>query len=242
MNNIQKLEEKVLKKDKEAIYELGKIYLQGTNGVNKNINKALDLFKQGASLSDINCIYEYAMLHLNKDTNIFNIDQGIKLLEKISENHTMASYQLGKIYFYGFGKNKDMIQAEKFFRNSSDDSKEAAYFCGLIWENEFIELNKVDEAFYFYKKAAEQGSIESIYKCGYFYYHGIEDYLEVNLDKSIEFLKISSKENHKPSIRLLAKIYIELATYLLSLNEDDDNSVIVLEQIKNHLNYDILGE
>lgn len=238
--DLKKLEEKVLKKDKEAMYELGKIYLNGTNGVNKNINKALELFKQGASLSNYDCIYEYAMLHLNQDTNIFNLEQGIKLLEKISEHHIDASFQLGKIYFYGFGKNKDLIQAEKFFRIAANgDNKEAAYLCGFIWENEFLDFKKIDEAFHFYQKAAKLGHLESIYKCGYYHYYGIDDLLNIDIDMSINFLKIAANLNHKGSLKLLAKIYIELSLNLLSKNIDDESSNIVLEQIKN-IDYNLL--
>lgn len=240
--DIQKLEERVLKKDKEAIYELAKIYLHGSQGVNKNINKALDLFKQGATLGELNCIYEFAMLHLNKDTNIFNIDQGIKLLEKAADlNHLPASFQLGKIFFYGYGKNIDRIQAEKYFRLAANgEYKEAAYFCGVIWENDFIDLKRLDEAFYFYEKAAKLGSVESIYKCGYFYYIGIEDFLEIDIDKSISFLQKSSVLNHKESIKLLSKIYIEKTISLLEQNQEDETSSIVKNQIVNNVNYDLL--
>lgn len=239
--NLQKLEEKALKKDKEAIYELGKIYLHGSEGVNKNINKALDLFKQGATLGDHNSLYEFAMLHLNKDTNIFNPEQGIKLLDKAAEHNLNASFQLGKIYFYGYGKNKDIVLAEKYFRLAANgDSKEAAYFCGIIWENEFLDLKKLDEAFHFYEKAAQLGSIEAIYKCGYFYYFGIEDYLDKDIDKSIQFLKISSQKNHKESIKLLSKIYIQLTIELLENNEEDESSNIVKNQIIDNVNLDIL--
>lgn len=238
-NKIKDLIDKAEAKDKNAMLRLGKLYLYGKEGLELNADKAAYLFKESVEAGNIEGYFYLAKMHLVDKYGIKDINKAVNFLTRASKReHIPSLFQLGKLYFYGKVVTKDIEKAEELFRkvaNSDYSDPEARYFVAYIWENGLIgNFKREEEAFRFYLKAAEMNHKESLFKCGLFYLNGIEDYLKINIDKSIEYFKKSSEIGHFEAKNYLSMLYLEESKNLLKeTSEKDPDAKIVYDLIKN---------
>jgi TPR repeat protein len=242
---IKNLIEKAETKDKDAMLQLGKLYLYGREGLELDADKAFYLFKQSVDSGNIEGYFYIAKMCLVNKYGIKDIDKAINFLQRASKRNHMASmFQLAKLYYYGKAIPKDIEKAEDLFRkvaNSDFESSEAKYLLAYIWEHGLIsDFARPEEAFQFYLKAAEENHSESLFKCGLFYLNGIEDYLEININKSIDLFKKASELNHFESKNYLSMLYIEESKSLLQKTSVEDPDAKIIYDLVKNLNTNIL--
>lgn len=108
-----------------------------------------------------------------------------ELTQASEKGDAQAQYLLGMCYEFGWGVDVDKNMAEELYRHSAEQGLAAGQFClanilctALEYETEvvtrYITTRKRSvEALSWYKKAAEQGDVESIYQIGIFYQKGL---------------------------------------------------------------------
>lgn len=235
--DIQELITKAQQKDSKSMEKLGVCYLKGTNGLPTNPTYAYKLFKESAEMGNLNSLYHIAKTHLVDSYGVKDIKKGISLLKKAaSAKHTDSLFELGKIYYYGKIQDKDIEEAENYLRkasNSEDSNPKAQYLLAYIWENGLLDgYVNINDAFKYYKKSAEKGNVDSLFKCAVFYLSGIEDLIAPNLNQSITLLKEATEKGHLEAHILLSSIYLQESIRLLEkTSKTSDDSMIVLNAL-----------
>ena len=106
-----------------ALYYLGLCYRWG-KGVDQDINKSIELVKQSADLGYAGAQVDIANGYLNPDPEL-GIEQDfsnamIYLKMAANQGYPIAMYLIGEMYKNGFGVDKDLNEAEKWFKKASD--------------------------------------------------------------------------------------------------------------------------
>jgi TPR repeat protein len=239
-SNINELVKKSDNKDVKAMEQLALCYLKGSQGVPVNAEKGYKLLKDSAELGNVNALYRIAKLHLIDTFGIKDTKKAINLLIKgAKQNHSESSFELGKIYYYGKLEKQNIEMAEKYLRESAASSEksstnaEAKFLLAYIWENGLLDnYINMEESFKYYKASAEQGYVESLFKCGSFYLKGIDGFLKQNINLSINYLRKASELNHFEAKSVLARVYIEESKKLLKeTSEKSEDAKIVFNYI-----------
>jgi len=149
-----KKEEKILFRgagEAEKLYKLAEKYEFG-DGVKKDMQKAIELYRQSAELDYAKA--QYTLAFLIKDEK-----ESIKWLTKSAEQgHSEAQYELGIQYLYGYGVPSNIKKSTYWFEKSAENGhKIAQYKLGLMYDvGEGVTQNLIKAADY-YKKSADQG-------------------------------------------------------------------------------------
>jgi TPR repeat protein len=156
----EKIEPKIKKKDPikfrgageaERLYKLAEKYEFG-DGVKKDINKAIELYRQSAELNYAKA--QYSLAFLIKDEK-----ESLGWLRKSAEQgYSGAQYELGIQYLYGYGVNQDVKESTYWFEQSAENGhKIAQYKLGLMYDVGEGVKQDLKKAANYYKKSAEQG-------------------------------------------------------------------------------------
>ena len=111
----------------------------------------------------------------------------LKELNDLANNGDVgAIYELGKVYFYGAGVEKDFGKAKEYFETAAEKGSVGAnYYLGKIYYNgNGVQTNHVKAKEYF-EKSANADNVFSTYYLGKLYYWG--DGVEKNHDKANAF-------------------------------------------------------
>ena len=105
-----------------ACYKLGNLYLKG-----KIINQDLDKAEKYLLSAEDNEFTQYALGKLYLQKEKYDIQKAISYFEKSADKNMQASYQLGKLYFFGAdGLEKDKEKAMEFLYLSAEQGSEYA--------------------------------------------------------------------------------------------------------------------
>lgn len=157
-------EDQAIKGVASAQHDLAAVYTAGRGGVEQNFDKAAFWFEEAANNGIPNASYNLGVLY----------HQGLGVKQDLSkalywyreaakQNHPEAQYNLGIAYIEGIGTEYNPQLAATFFERSARGGiMEAAYNLGLIHENGLLgkEADN-EEALYWYKLAADDGSPEA---------------------------------------------------------------------------------
>lgn len=111
----------------------------------------------------------------------------LKELNDLANNGDVgAIYELGKVYFYGAGVEKDFGKAKGYFETAAEKGSVGAnYYLGKIYYNgNGVQTDHVKAKEYF-EKSANADNVFSTYYLGKLYYWG--DGVEKNHDKANAF-------------------------------------------------------
>ena len=72
---------------------------------------------------------------------------------------------------------------------------------------DLFQSNKIPEAVQIFKRLSEKNNDSALFYLGKIYYHG--DGLEVNKPLAFEYFKRASSNGHRPSLFMLALLYLE---------------------------------
>lgn len=146
----------------EAQHDLAALYTAGQGGVKADFARAAAWFEEAAINGIANARYNLGVLYhqglgVTQDTN--------KALNwykaAAAQNHPEAQYNLGIAYIEGVGATYDPAKAAGNFESAARAGiMEAAYNLGLIHENGLLGAPQIEEAIYWYNRAAENGSPE----------------------------------------------------------------------------------
>ena len=96
----------------KSMKELGNMYKEGRDGIEKDIYKAREWYLKAADKGDVD-----AMLSVGK--TYYDEKDYVKAREWYSKaadrGYDQAMHEMGKLYYYGFGVNKDYVKAREWF-------------------------------------------------------------------------------------------------------------------------------
>src|SRR6266480_4793626 len=123
------------------------------------------------------------------------VNEAFKLFSKASENnYSIAQVYLGKCYQAGIGiKPSSYLAITCLYNAIKNDSIYGQLYLGNLYENSIVTLN---QAFYWYEKAANNGNLNGLYYLGNCYQFGKG--IEKNENKAFEiYKKLAEQENVK---------------------------------------------
>lgn len=160
---IKEIEAKAFEGIPEAQHDLAAIYTAGHGGVQTDFTRASKWFEEAAVHGIANARYNLGVLYhqglgVSQDTK-----KAINWYKAAAaQNHPEAQYNLGIAYIEGVGTEYSPQRAALNFESAARAGiLEAAYNLGLIYENGLLGTPQVEDAVYWYKRAADQGSPEA---------------------------------------------------------------------------------
>ena len=81
---------------------------------------------------------------------------------------------------------------------------------------DLFQSNKIPEAVQIFKRLSKKNNDSALFYLGKIYYHG--DGLEVNKPLAFEYFKRASSNGHRPSLFMLALLYLERCSDFESCN------------------------
>lgn len=159
---LKEVESKAFDGVPEAQHDLAALYTAGQGGVKTDFVRAAQWFEEAAIGNIANARYNLGVLYhqglgVKQDTK-----KAINWYKAAAaQNHPEAQYNLGIAYIEGVGTEySPQKAADNFERAARAGILEAAYNLGLIHENGLLGTPKVEDAIYWYNRAALQGSPE----------------------------------------------------------------------------------
>lgn len=146
-----------------AVNHLGEIMLMGRLDIKIDEAKAFELFRkcslEGYEKGKIN--YAYCLCY--KVGNEGNYEEGFKMLTELADKaYPEAMYNLGKIYFEGYGTRKDIIRANYWLMRATEGGHLfAAKMLGDCYYDGIGVAIDHKLAYKYYKMAADLGNNEA---------------------------------------------------------------------------------
>lgn len=190
--------------DPRALYWLSKCYIEGT-GIIKDEKKGFRLLEEAIKKGN-----QDALNFLNKlpgsgnhhalfyRGRCFEYGYGFEMNhQKAFENYKKAAekgsphalHALANCYFNGIGVAKDTVEAFKYYQLAADKDIPAACFDVAI----HYSKNKIEEAFKYLKKAADQNHVLASCFLGHWYEKGIGT--NKNIKEAFKYLKKAADSN-----------------------------------------------
>jgi TPR repeat protein len=181
----------------EAAYNIGLNLFTGES-VEQSYEKSWDYFHDAAELGNTKALLFMGWMHSHglgatKDYKIAN-----EYYKKAEENKVAlgsAYYDMGKIYFYGQGIEKDPQMALGYFSKASNlGNADAQYSLGYMYANGISVNQNYQEAFQWFYKAAQQKNTKAYVYLGYMYLNG--QGVETDNKKALELLQFAADKNN----------------------------------------------
>jgi uncharacterized protein len=217
------LEKKAEAGDFDSIVQLASSYGWGFGGVSKDINKAIQLYKEALKMKKTVQVYlNLANLYSNSQ-NIENSDSEANrwykeahslALSKASDLEPFAMLQLGDIYRDGKGVEKNIKVANQWFRKSFDrylilheqGDKEASLWVGGFYENGMGVEQDYKKAIEWYRISYENyDNILALAAIGRMYINGMGQGSDYNY--VLELMELKAGQGDKNIQNLLGEMY-----------------------------------
>lgn len=110
-----------------ALYNLGKIYSDEESGY-FDLELALKSLHAAAAQGNEQAIYKLGTIYANKEYQIYDIETALKFYHRAIDefNNSYAKYQVGKMYLFGNGVNKNVVLGMEYLKDSAQDGNEYA--------------------------------------------------------------------------------------------------------------------
>lgn len=170
-----------------AANKLGVIYEEEE----KNIEEAVRWYEKGMELGNGYAAYNLAWIYRKKESGYFDFDKAIFYYKKAAElKHASSCQELGALYLFGEKVKADYDLAEEYLTDAAIYGDKKCYSClGELYHQEDYGKADTAAAFFWIKKAAEEGSGIAQYVVGIYY-----DSMAKNFDKgNIAELKKQAK-------------------------------------------------
>lgn len=149
---------------KGAFYNLALFYMEGTGGLPKDHNKALELLEK-ASQADVAKAQSYlGIYYAHKSPEDYS--KAVSYLEKAAlKEDNNAEYHLGVCYEHGLGVERNLVMAGQMYKAAASHGNVAAqYNVGVFYQyglGDFPVNNQ--EALRHYRMAAEAGDQDALH-------------------------------------------------------------------------------
>ena len=154
--------------------KLGIMYANG-NGVPKNSNRAVELFRKSADQGLPSAQFHLALSYQNGHGVKQNYTEAARwFLMAAQQGHVRSQRSLGGLYSSGRGVQQDHAVANQWFRKAADSNDTPAqYYLGVSYQNGHgVQADEVVAASWF-RKAAEGGYAKAQYSLGFMYANGV---------------------------------------------------------------------
>jgi hypothetical protein len=147
---------------REAQYLLGMMYQLGEY-VQKDKKEALRLYFLSAAQGYISAMNNIGVVYaVGGDGVVANLEEAATWYRKAAEQGDATSQnQLGELYLYGRGVQKDYVEAMKWFLKASRSSERANYNLGSIYEKGLGVPQDLGKARSYYQVAQSKGSLSA---------------------------------------------------------------------------------
>lgn len=194
------------KGDQQAMFALASLYEQGV-GTAKNYTKAVDWHHKAAVTNYAPSIYQLGLAYemgkgvtANRDTAMKNFQKAAEL--KVPE----AYYKLASIAMAGNTSKPDDKKALNYLKDGGITGGKGLEAIGTFYENGVGLAPNYTEALKWYKKAADAGLVEAMYRIGSCYEIGIGT--PVNPKEAIAFYQKAANNKSGSAAYKLASIYM----------------------------------
>ena len=204
----------------QAMYQLGKIYERGKEGVPRNAEKALRYFTEAAVHGNGFAAFKAAQFYEFGIGTLANMEKAhqyyhtaLQFFEQM-ESDELLSYRIGTMYLEGKGTQVDYDKAIMHFQDAADlGSAYASYKLGQIYEQEEAVPTDQNMAQKYYAAALnrfvamEEKSDEVYHRIGTMYLKGRGT--EINYEKAASFFKAAAEQGNTMSMYQIGKLYTE---------------------------------
>lgn len=179
---------------------MGWIYLNGSDNIMPNYDKAYYWFEKAAKSNNNEALNSLGMIYfagLGKDKNFKNAEEYFLKANKYGNKD--AKLNLAELYrVKDFGRSPDFEKAKNWYLLGVQDNPSRAYE-GL--SKMYFDQGKYEEAFDFSKKSAELGNQEAQYNLGVFFEQGV--YVKKDKKQAEYWYEKSAKQGHINAINNL---------------------------------------
>ena len=188
--------------DDDILFEYAFLLRDGL-GTEKNETAANKIIKELAKKNHISALNLAGVIYYDKG----DYDKAEKYWEKAAKaGHPGAMVNIGKLYEEG----DEYVEAYHWFKKAADsNSALGIYYLGTAYEEGYnkdaFEEPDIEKAVACYKKAADLGLVDAIYRYGYCYFAGVG--VEKDLKVAVEWMKKAAIRNYSYAQCGLAYIY-----------------------------------
>ena len=206
-----------------SYHNLGMIYHYGSNSIESNANKAIELYEKAANLDYIGSMQNLGIVYSDGIIVKKDIQKALYWFNKAaSKGLPQAYHRLSLIYGNGDGVDQNYKEAIRLTNLAANAGViEAQHNLGYFYNYGLWGLEQNYQiAFVWYKKAAESGFPDSQINLGILFDEGLG--IEVDDKKALKYYKLAADQNHPKGQYLLAMMheYGEGTTQNLELAKD----------------------
>lgn len=185
----------------ESYFCIGSMYECG-DGVEKDCEKALDFYRKSGELGDNEAIYRIGYFHQHGISVAQSYDKAMECYKRVSDSRslrakTKAICEIGNMYNYGLGVQKDKKEALIWYRLAEKSTLAGDSAINDIRAHVTVlmrDLYGSDD----YRVAAKHGDAESQYRYGYDLYFERE-----NRNEAVKWLTLANEQGHEKARELL---------------------------------------
>lgn len=166
-------------------YKQARLYLFGNNDVNRNFEKAFQLFTREATAGNALAMYDLGKMHADglgikvdaeKSTQWYSkAFQAFNSLETTNTKHaTYLQYRIGKMYDAGLGTQQDYAKAAQWYTKAvKAEHKYAEYSLASLYARGNGVAQDLVKAFDLYQRSADQNNPYACYELAKMFRDGI---------------------------------------------------------------------
>ena len=192
--------QKALTNGEEVFFQIGQVYLNGGNGVDKNESKAFDFFMKGAVDRNVDCMTQVAVSYEHGIGISKDIDLALKWYQgAANEGSELGAYLAGLIY----SRKENYTEAFKFFQKAAlKDLPQVFYIVASMHYEGVGTTENFSEAYKFFKKGANSGDPKCMFQLARMYFLGqgtVENYV-----RSYAWLLVAKAKNYEKAEKLIS--------------------------------------
>ena len=156
LSSLKKMDKKhIAKKQFHIAYK----YFTG-NGVEKDINKAIELFTKAAEKNHLQAQVNLGFIYSNNKYGKKDLKKSFYWYQKAAlQNDVQSQAYLANLYYFGKGTKKDIKKAFYWYQKAANaNDNNAQYNLGVIYLNGEVGKKNEKKALYWLKKAKENGN------------------------------------------------------------------------------------
>lgn len=200
-----------------AIYQnnLGDVYYFG-NGVERDYNKAFDIYEQAAMQGDMDAQYRLGDMYFNGEGVEQNYEKAFEWYKKSAAlgnlfaqdllRDTALMNSIGEKFYKGDGVVHDYGKAFQWYEKAAvQGDTEAQNKVGEMYYHGIGVMQDYKKAFELYQQSADQGNISAQYNLGQLFYKG--DGIERDYEKAFLWYKKAAEQGDAEAQNKIGEMY-----------------------------------
>lgn len=195
--------------NKEALYNLGALYLDELCGFEKNIEKGLKYLEKAAYHNHISALC-YLCFHYALGFYTTKNNEKVKIFVNILKNYLSSGKSIsqedyrniGLLYECGYGVEKDLNIAKNYYEASAKvGNKLSSFILGTFIEERDFAFD-ADKMIKYYKEAADKEHLTSQFKMCQIYSRGSYG-IPQDFEKAFHYFKLLNVEKQDPAFEVV---------------------------------------